>query len=135
MNTFKKILFITLALLPIMSLCIYAVANMGNTEGVPFMPMGSVDFIEQEGTIAVQTAPNTLSGEILSPFFPNGQAEGIFGTFARLLLQLENSIGLPINAATVLTVVYALYIAFVQLVFSLVELITFIPRKCSEIFR
>lgn len=41
MRIFKKIMFVVLALVPILPLLLFAFCNVGNTNGVPIMPFGN----------------------------------------------------------------------------------------------
>lgn len=163
MKTFKKILFIILALLPIISLVSQlvitacAVNHTDATEYLEAMPfltstfsqtrevyvldddvrylmivlpsaeLGGGTYTTLESTMLSQFCSHVIDGNERYYVTQNPFVGGI-GAFL-------SEAGLAPNVC-VLYVIYLLWYWFlIMLVYALWELITFVPRKCSEIFQ
>lgn len=134
MKTFKKIIMVIVALLPVVALLAYVVSNVGTDALTEYVPMGTVEIVDDNGLIIV-TEADTWSSRLLDPIFNENTLTGIFEAFARMLLYFQDNIGLPISLPVVGSVVLLLYLAWIELISALIDIVTFVPRKCSEIFR
>lgn len=134
MRIAKKIVFIVLAFLPIASLVVFCLCNVGAENGVTNVPLGTLEFVEASQGLTVVTTPNSITSWVIDPIFNEKPLMGVFEAVAGLLMYLEANIGLPVCLPTFATFVYILYLAFIGLVDMIVSLITFVPRKCGEIF-
>lgn len=134
MRIAKKIIFIVLALLPVASLVVFCLCNVGVETGVSYVPLGTLEFVEASQGLTIATTPNTITSWVIDPIFNEKPLTGVFEVVADLLMYLEANIGLPVCLPTFAAFVYILYLAFIGLVDMIVSLITFVPRKCGEIF-
>lgn len=129
MRIFRKILFVVLAIAPIMPVILYGAGNIGNTEGLPPIEWGAVTVVD--GSFVAE--PNTLSDIIITPLIGSSVSSGYMGAVAKLCQVLNNSAGLPISAPVVLSVALMGYAFIVELLDLLLTLLFFIPRKCKEV--
>lgn len=134
MRITKKIILIITALLPIIAILAFIISNIGSDTSIDYIPLGTINIIDNNG-IFISTEDNTWAHYFLNPIFGSDPLTGIFETFAKLLLFLESNIGLPICFPIIGSIVLLLYIAWIELISALIDLITFIPRKCSELFK
>lgn len=133
MRKFKNTIMIVLALLPIFTIMLFAVTNFHTTEFTDFVEFGEVVLTDNGGTISISYTENTICEKIIEPLFGEGELSSLYNSTAKLSLWLEENVGFPI-AFTLLIFAYGFYMFVVEMVFMLVNLIAFIPRKCSEIF-
>lgn len=134
MRIAKKIIFIVLALLPIASLVVFCLCNVGAETSASYVPLGTLEFTDGAQGLTIVTTPNSITSWVIDPIFNEKPLTGVFKAVAGLLMYLETNIGLPVCLPTFATFVYILYLSFIGLVDMIVSLITFVPRKCGEIF-
>lgn len=134
MKISKKIIMSVVALLPVFALVAYVVTNIGSDITSPYVPMGAIEIIDENG-LKIVTESDTWASRLLDPIFNENALTGVFEALGRMLLYLQDNIGLPISLPVVGSAFLLLYLAWIELVSALVDLITFVPRKCSEIFR
>lgn len=163
MKTFKKILFIILAVLPIISLVSQlvitacAVNHTDATQYLDILPNLTADFSQTREVFVVDddvrylmvVLPSeelggggytTLESTMLSQFCSyvidgNNRYYVTQNPFVGGIGSFLSEAGLIPNVC-VLYVIYLLWYWFlIMLVYALWELITFVPRKCSEIFQ
>lgn len=129
MKSFKKIMFIVLALLPIL-LVIYGVGvGLFADTSAGFVPLGVVDITD--GVLTVE--PNTWADYLLTPLqLENTGSEGVAPVMLQSLEFLKDNMGLPINLPILMVVFYYIYmlgILFFDLVY---DLLTWVIRKIKE---
>lgn len=134
MRTSKKIIMTIVALLPVIALVAYVGTNIGTEAHNEYVPLGTVQIIDENG-LKIVTEANTWSSRLLDPIFNQNALTGVFEALGRMLLFLQVNIGLPISLPVIGSAVLLLYLAWIELISALVDLITFVPRKCSELFR
>lgn len=134
MRIAKKIIFVVLALLPILPILVYCVGNVGADTGIEYISMGTLSFVDTSQGLTIVTTPDSLAAWMIDPIFNQTALTGVFEAVARMLLYFEANIGLPVCLPTFGAFLYVLYLAFIGLVDMLISLITFVPRKCGEFF-
>lgn len=134
MRICKKVTMVILALLPVCAFLAYVVSNVGGDSLSDYVPLGSVQIVNLDG-LKIVTEANSWSSRLLDPVFADKPLTGVFEAVGRMLLYFQDNIGLPISLPVVGSVVLLLYLAWIELVNAFVELITFVPRKCAEIFK
>lgn len=134
MRITKKIIMAVVALLPVVALLAYVVSNVGAEALTEYVPMGTVQIIDENG-LKIVTEANSWASRLLDPVFGETALKGVFEAFGRMLLYMQDNIGLPISLPVVGSVVLMLYLAWIELISALVDLITYVPRKCAELFR
>lgn len=134
MREAKKIAFVIMMILPVLPIVVFVLTNIGG-ESNELIPMGAVNLIPSEESYFFQYETGSLAEAILNPIFGQKPLEGIFDTIAGMMVWFEANVGIPVCLPTVYVWLSLLYYAFVAMSHALVELITFVPRKCGEIFR
>lgn len=134
MRTSKKIIMTIVALLPVIALVAYVCTNIGTDAINEYVPMGTVQLIDENG-LKIVTEANTWASRLLDPIFNQNALTGVFEALGRMLLFLQDNIGLPISLPVIGSAVLLLYLAWIELISALVDLLTFVPRKCADIFR
>lgn len=135
MKGFKKIAFLILALLPMLAVIVFAVGNIGNTEGLEFLPLGAVSVETVENGVIFACTPNSWAERLIVPLIGSEPVVGFYGAIGRLLLTVESNAGFPISLPVVFAVFYMAYIFILELLSALCDLLLFVPRKVSEVFR
>lgn len=135
MKGFKKIAFLVLALLPVLAVIVFAVGNAGNTEGVEFLPLGTVSVEAVENGVIFACTPDSWAERLIIPLVGSEPVDGFYGAVGRLLLTVESSAGFPVNLPVIFAVFYMAYIFIIELLSALCDLLLFVPRKVSEVFR
>lgn len=133
MKISKKIIMSVVALLPIIAFVAYVGINIGSDISNPYVPLGTIEIIEENG-LKIVTEANTWSSRLLDPIFGQNALTGVFEALGRMLLFLQANIGLPISLPVVGSALLLFYLAWIELISALVDLITFVPRKCAELF-
>lgn len=133
MRKFKNTIMIVLALMPIFTIMLFAITNFHTTEFADFMEFGEVVLTDNGEVVSASYTEGTMCEKILKPLFGEGELSPLYNSTAKLSLWLKTNVGFPITY-TLLIFAYGLYMFAVEMVFMLVNLIAFIPRKCSEIF-
>lgn len=135
MKGFKKVAFVVLALLPVMAVIVFAVGNVGNTEGVEFLPLGTVTVESVENGVIIACTPDSWAERLIVPLVGSEPVGGFYGAVGRLLLTIERNAGFPISLPVIFAVFYMAYIFILELLGALCDLLLFVPRKVSEVFR
>lgn len=135
MKKFKSIMFSALALAPLLAVIVFALGNVGATNGVDYIPLGSVSVEIAENGAIFSFETDSWASCILEPVIGSEPLTGVYGAFGRLLLHIEEFAGIPISFPVVFIVFYAIYLFMAELLFACIDLILFIPRKVSEVFR
>lgn len=125
MRQFRKIQYIILAIVPLVALLAFVLSNVGNTQGVEYLPTGGFDIVDN----VIVCEPNTWCDRICSPLI--GET-GIWTAFAKLLATLNTTVGLPYSFPVLIGLCYALWGVYITLMQLLVDFITFVPRKCMD---
>lgn len=133
MKKFKNTIMVILAIMPTFAIMLYAVTNFHSTEPTPFMDFGEVTLTNANNTISVSYTQGTICEKALKPLYGEGALPPLYNTTAKMAQWLKTNIGFPVEY-TLFTFAYGLYIFLVEMTFMLINLIAFIPRKCSEIF-
>lgn len=134
MREAKKITYAIMMVLPILPIVVFVLTNIGG-ESNELLSMGTVQLFPAGSTYYFQYEAGTLAEVILDPIFGQNPLGGIFSTLAGMMVWFESNVGVPVCLPTVYVWLSLLYYAFVAMAHSIVELITFVPRKCAEIFR
>lgn len=131
MKTFKKIMFMILALLPIL-LVVYGIGvGLFADASAGLIPMGVVDITD--GVLVVE--PNTWADYLLTPLqLENTGSEGIAPVMLQSLEFLKINAGLPINLPVVMVVFYYIYMLGILFFDLIYDLLTWVIRKIKELF-
>lgn len=135
MKITKKIIMAMIAILPFIAILAFVLSNIGADTGTQYMPMGAVDIVDTADGLTIVTEADTWADRILTPIFGNAPLQGVFDAFARMMLFLQDNIGLPISLPVIGSFVMLTYLAWIELCNMLLSLILFVPRKCTELFR
>lgn len=139
MRNAKKIVWVILALLPILPVIFTIIAHNGNQTADTTMPMGTITIQSSSSNSAyLEIKPNTWAHMIFSSFdpYPNSiNAKGLLCTTARFMLFLKDNCGIPVSAPLFIGFWYLSYLAILELCSILIDLIMFVPRKCLELFQ
>lgn len=130
MTQSKKIVMTILALLPLLSLLAFVIGNIGTDAGFSYIPMGSISVAD--GLFVYE--PDTWTSRLLSPLDLNSDG-ALMQTMRDLLINFNNSIGLPLCLPTVLAFWYLLYLFVLYLFDMLVSLLAWIPKKIGVILQ
>ena len=126
MRTFKKIMFVILALLPLLSVIVSCLQIQSVDE---YVPLGTVSIIDNAYVIE----PNTWAERLLVPLgIVNTAEEGLWRTTTEFMANLNTLAGIPVSLPMVLCFWYLMYMFFIFMANLIFDLITFVPRKCSE---
>lgn len=131
MKTFKKIMFIVLALLPIL-LIVYGIGvGLFADTSAGLIPMGVVDVMD--GVLVVE--PNSWADYLLTPLqLENTGSEGIAPVMLQTLEFLKINAGLPINLPIVMVIFYYVYMLGILFFDLIYDLFTWVIRKTKEVF-
>lgn len=137
MKNAKKIIWIILALLPILPVVFTLIAHNGNQSAEASMPMGTIS-IQATGnnTAYIEIKSGTWAYMIMSAFDPypaSINAKGLLATIARFMLFLNNNCGIPISAPLFLGFWYLTYLAILEICSLILDIIMFVPRKCLQL--
>lgn len=134
MKSYRKVLFVVLALLPLFPLLLYAVVNFAYGD-LRYVELGSVAFTEtQDGLILVCEA-DTWADRLLMPLFGSEPLTGVFEALGRLCNWLALNAGVPVSVPLVFAVYYFVTEFILWVLEWIFDLISFVPRKCLEVFR
>lgn len=130
MKTFKKIMFIVLALLPIL-LVVYGIGvGLFADTSAGLIPMGVVDVTD--GVLVVE--PNSWADYLLTPLqLENTGSEGIAPVMLQTLEFLKINAGLPINLPIVMVIFYYVYMLGILFFDLIYDLLTWVIRKTKEV--
>lgn len=127
MRKFRQILFIVLALLPVVPLLLYAFGNIGNVNGVDFSSFGVIDVLDD----GLYSLPDNFWGTYLSDLGVNN--EGAFFAVNRGFVNLLDSVGLPVSVPSVMACYIFAYEFLIYLLDLLVSVLTWVIRKVGAI--
>lgn len=133
MRTCKKIIFIILALIPVVAVLGVLLSSISNESFS--MAVGSVEFIHEADGLRLSCTPSTWASLVLDPVFGQNAATGFFESFFGFYETLNETVGLPINLYTVAAGLMLLYYFFIFFMSWIVDFLTFVPRKCLELFQ
>lgn len=126
MRTFKKIMFVILALLPLLSIIACCLQIQVVEE---YVPLGTVSIVDN----AYVVEPNTWSERLLVPLgIVNTAEEGLWRTTTEFMANLNTLAGIPTSLPMVLCFWYLMYMFVIFIADMVFSLITFVPRKVSE---
>lgn len=126
MRTFKKIMFVILALLPLLSIIACCLQIQVVEE---YVPLGTVSIVDN----AYVVEPNTWSERLLVPLgIVNTAEEGLWRTTTEFMAKLNTYAGIPASLPMVLCFWYLMYMFVIFIADMVFSLITFVPRKVSE---
>lgn len=132
MKTFKKIMFIVLALLPVLLVLYNACVGVFADTSAGLVPLGSVDIVG--GELIVES--DTWADYLLTPLnLDNVGGSGLIPSVFNLVETLRNTAGIPINLPVIMAVFYFVYLFILFLLDILVDLLLFVPRKCLEVLK
>ena len=135
MKVFKKSIFFILAVLPILALVIFAVGNIGNTQGIEYMPLGTLTITDTANGVIFTCTPDSWGERLIMPLTGENASNGLLGALGRLCLFLEENAGIPVSVPVFMTILYAMYMFVVEMFDLIMGLLLFVPRKCAEVFR
>lgn len=136
MRTAKKIIWAIIAILPVLSIVVYTTGNIGNTEGVGMIPMGSVSITETaEGDRILSVEADTWGDCILTPLYGENAVTGLYGAVAGLCLFMSDYAGIPVSVPVCTAVFMLCYLAVIELLSLFLDFIMFVPRKCLGLFK
>lgn len=138
MKNAKKIIWIILALLPILPVLFMFISHIGNDTAGTNLPSGTISLLPTtNGSIYITIQNNSWASLLLSPY-TGGKTDyqintGFFANVARFMHFLNTNLGIPINAPMFVGFWYLCYLAIMELLSILVDFIMFIPRKCLQL--
>lgn len=135
MKNLKKTVMLIIALLPIMVVIIYALTNMGTQSKNEIINFGEIEIQSNDDIMIITYEDGTLSQYILEPMIGITLKPGLYQTVIRFSQNLSENAGIPSTALVITTISYLLYIAVIELLMLVIDIVMFVPRKCSEIFR
>lgn len=135
MKNFKKITFAVLALAPLLAVLAFVIGNVGNQGGVEYVPLGTVSIEMVENGAIFSCTPDSWADRVLTPLIGENAVSGFYGAIGRLLVSVESQAGFPVSFPVVLAIFYAAYLFVLELLNALSDLLLFVPRKVSEVFR
>lgn len=137
MKIAKKIIWVILALLPMLPVLFTLIAHNGNQTAEASMPMGTISISTTgNNTAYIEIKSGTWAYMIMSAFDPypaSINATGLLATIANFMKFLNTNCGIPISAPLFLGFWYMTYLAILEICSLLLDLIMFIPRKCMQL--
>ena len=130
MRSFKKVVFIILALLPLLSLFVNCL-QMHSVESVEYIPLGTVDIID--GSYVIEE--NSWADRILTPLGITSSDKGFWHATTSFVSILDNDVGIPCSFPIVLVAWYAMYEFIIMFIFLITDFLTLIPRLCKDFFK
>lgn len=136
MKTAKKLIWVFIAILPILPILFMLVSHLGNNVADVNLPMGEISISKGDGSYYLYYNDNTWSSLMFSAFSKSGFIRpGLFAAITGLCYNLNLYAGIPLSAPFIFGMWYLCYIAIIEILSFAVDFILFVPRKCSEIFR
>lgn len=135
MRIAKKYCMACIALLPLLVLFAYVIGNIGSDGAFTLIEMGEVQITQSQGGYLVSCTPDSWGDLLISPLYGSEARSGLFGSVAGLCHYLDVNAGIPANVPTVLAIFMLCYLAAIELLDIVTDLLLFVPRKCMEIFR
>lgn len=143
MKLFKKAIFLFLAILPMLPFVLFAVSSIGNdsAEQVQISPTNvfitdgfvAYDVAEGHESIITKYAQTIIPPHNQADYYGEGTLMySLVGLLANLQGALSNHV--IFTDYHVIALGVTIYYFFVALLMSLADIVTFIPRKCGEIF-
>lgn len=127
MRKLRQILFIVLALLPVVPLLLYAFGNIGNAQGVDLTSFGSIAVLDN----GFYSLPDNFWGSYLADLGVNN--DGTFSNVMRGFCSTMSNVGLPVTVPSVLACYIFAYEFFLYLLDLVVSLLTWVIRKVGAI--
>lgn len=135
MKQLKHVVFIVVALLPLLSVIAYILGNIGNQTGIPLKPMGTIEMYQEEDGEWVVTASEDSWGKIMiEPIYGRRATGGLYGACAGLVAWLDDYAGVNESVPVLMAVLMLCHVAIVELFSLLIDFLLFVPRKCLELF-
>lgn len=134
MKLYRKVFFFFLAVLPFLPVFIYCISNFAYGD-FDLLSLGSVSFVDSVNGVSLVTEPGTWSELLLVPLFGSDPMTGLFGSLARLCLWIQTNVGITLSAPLVFAVYYFVAEFILWVLEFIFDLISFVPRKCLEVFR
>ena len=159
MKQTRKIIFIILALLPILPLLCQVISNIGNDNANNIFSWGNytqgdgyayyeapyleweirTDWINGEEVEIIFTDTSTIEStgiydKLLYAFYTGQEVKTntLIGSILKLTYNLTNILGLPNTATWLYVMLYTVYMMFIELVMLIVDITLLIPRKIKE---
>lgn len=136
MKKARTIIWIIIAILPIIFAISKVIGNIGNTTGIENIPMGTAAIVPTSDGKAyyVETQENTWGRYLLQPFFGNGKITGFYGAILGMVHNISTNAGIPISVPLMMSIILLVHLSLIELFDSVISLIMFVPRKCKELF-
>lgn len=135
MRIAKKYCMACIALLPLIVFFQICICNIGSDVAFTPIEMGEVEITESQGGYVVSCSPDSWGDLLITPLYGTEARTGFFGSVAGLCLFLDTNAGIPVNVPTVLAIFMICYLAVIEILDIVTDLLLFVPRKCLEIFR
>lgn len=135
MKVFKKISFAVIALVPILAVMVFALTNIGNTNGVNFVPLGDLAISDGADGVRFACTADSWGDRIIMPIVGENPVNGLLGALGRFCIWLESSAGIPTSVPLFMACLYAVFAFFVEVLGYVIDLLLFVPRKCLEVFK
>lgn len=136
MKQLKHVVFIVVALLPLLPVVAYILGNIGNQAGIALKPMGTLEFYQEEdGDWVVTTSADSWGQIMIEPIYGRRGAGGLYGACAGLVDWLDDYAGIEKSVPVLMAVLMLCHVAIVEMFALLIDFLMFVPRKCLELFR
>lgn len=159
MKQARKIIFIILALLPILPLLCQVISNIGNDNANTEYSWGSkvitngfeyyeapylmwelrTDLVNGEEVEIIYADTSTIEStgiydKLLWAFYTGQEirTNTLIGSILKMTYNLTNILGLPSTATWLYVMLYTVYMMFIEIVMLIVDITLLIPRKIKE---
>lgn len=135
MRIAKKYCMACIALLPLIVFFEICICHIGSDAAFTPIEMGEVEITESQDGFLVSCTPDTWGDLLITPLYGTEARTGFLGTVAGFCNYLDTYAGIPANVPTVLAIFMLCYLAAIEILDIVTDLLLFVPRKCIEIFR